>query len=67
MKKVRREIVGPPALERARDTTLADTSADAAVTNGATPRRAPAGTENVEVSLPSIRFCAGDSRAGYTR
>jgi hypothetical protein len=40
----------PPALERARRTTPADTSADAGDTDSATPRRAPAGTEGAEVS-----------------
>jgi hypothetical protein len=35
-------------VERARHTTLADTSADASVSDGATPRRAPAETDTLE-------------------
>jgi hypothetical protein len=38
-------------VERARHTTLADTSADAGVTDSATPRRAPAGTESAGIQL----------------
>src|SRR5882672_11614689 len=50
----------PPAVERARHTTPADTSADAGVADSATPRRAPAETESAGVRLREGIYLAGD-------